>query len=167
MTELNARAVGHAHRNGLGQQVAGPVLLGPQTAVKAGALRQFGKEVAIVVPEPVAEGSLGDVLDGLDHANDPQCAEGKDGLAMVGALGKASSIWQNSSVIKSGMCIGVLAAKCCQPAGCKNSMTNSTFSETSTIGWLTDAIITYADMLHEMYVVVYIPMLGEHSPTLF
>ena len=64
------------------------------------------------------------------HANDPQCAEGKDGLAMVGALGKASSIWQNSSVIKSGMCVGFFAAKCCQPAGCKNSMTNSTFSET-------------------------------------
>ena len=88
MTQFDAVAVGHAQDGGLGQEAAGPVLLGLQLAEETGAFRQFGEEVAIVVPEPVVEGPLADVLDGLQHANGDQSTEGEDGLAVVGNIGQ-------------------------------------------------------------------------------
>lgn len=72
MTQFNAVAVGHALHGGLGQEVAGPVLLGSQSAVEAGPVGQLGEQVTIVVPEPMVEGSLADVLHGLQHTNGDQ-----------------------------------------------------------------------------------------------
>ena len=80
--------VGHAQHGAVGQEIAGPVLLGPQPPVETGAVRQLGEQIAIVVFEPVVESSLANVLHGLQHADGDQFTDGEDGLAVVGSLGQ-------------------------------------------------------------------------------
>ena len=53
MAQFDAVTVGHAQDGGLGQEAAGPAGLGFQAAEEAGALGEFGEEVAIVALEPV------------------------------------------------------------------------------------------------------------------
>ena len=52
MAQLNAIAVGDAHQGGLSREAPRPVLLRMQAEEAAGAFRQLGKQVAVVVPEP-------------------------------------------------------------------------------------------------------------------
>ena len=82
MAQFNAVAVGDAQDGRLGQEVAGPAGLGFQSAEEAGALRQFGEEMTIVVLEPVVESAATDVLDGVEHADGDQFACGEPGLGM-------------------------------------------------------------------------------------
>ena len=82
MAQFNAVAVGDAQDGRLGQEVAGPAGLGFQPAEETGTLRQFGEEMAIVILEPMVEGTLLDVLDGVEHADGDQFAYGEPGLGM-------------------------------------------------------------------------------------
>ena len=56
--------------------------MGFQPAEEAGAFRQFGEEMAIVILEPMAKGTLLDVLDRVEHADSDQFAYGESGLGM-------------------------------------------------------------------------------------
>ena len=66
MAQFNAVTVGDAQDGRLGQEVAGPAGLGCQPAEEASAFRQFGEEMTIVILEPMIEGTLLDVLDGVE-----------------------------------------------------------------------------------------------------
>ena len=82
MAQFDAVVVGDAQDGGLGQEVAGPAGLGGQPTVETGAFRQFGEEPTIVIPEPMAAGILLDVLDGVEHADGDQFADGEPSLGM-------------------------------------------------------------------------------------
>ena len=88
MAQFNAVAVGHAQDSRLGQEVSDPAGLGFQPAEEAGAVGQFGEEAAIVVFEPVVEGTLFDVFHGVEHTDGDQFADGKDGLRVLGKIGQ-------------------------------------------------------------------------------
>lgn len=79
MAQFNAVAVGDAQDGRLDQELAGPALFGLQPAEETGAFRQFGEEMTIIVLEPVVEGTLLDVLDGVEHADGDQFADGEPG----------------------------------------------------------------------------------------
>ena len=88
VAQFNTIAVGHAQHGGLGQEIAGSMLLGPHPAIELSRVGQVGEKVAIGVPEPALGGPSAGVVDGLPHTDGDQLAEGEDGLAVVGSLGQ-------------------------------------------------------------------------------
>ena len=107
VAQFNAVAVGHPQHGGFGQEVAGPALPGPQSAVEPGTAGQVGERAAIVVPEPVVESQLADVLHGLQHTDGDQFAQGEDGLAMAGNIGQGDVDLAEQFGDKIGNVLGV------------------------------------------------------------
>ena len=73
---------------------------------------QFGEQMVIVVLEPVVEGTLLDTLDGVNHDDGNQFANGEDGPAMVrnirqGVVHPAVKFGDTISDIHEVSCCGV------------------------------------------------------------
>ena len=83
MAQLNAIAVGDAHRGGRGPEASRPVLLRMPAAKPAGAFRQLGEPVAVVVLEPGIASALADAFDDVENADSYDFADGQDGLGMA------------------------------------------------------------------------------------
>ncbi len=98
MAQFDAVAVGHPQQGGLRQETAGPAGFGFQTPQQASAVGQFGKELAIVVGEPVVEGATTDPLHGVECADGDHFAEGEDGLGMLGEVGQGV-VYQGNRVL--------------------------------------------------------------------
>ena len=58
-----------------------------QAAKLAGAFRQLGEPVAVVVPELGIESALADAFDDVENADSCDFADGEDGLGMAGSIG--------------------------------------------------------------------------------